>query len=175
MDPTEKTLPRQVDPRKFAQKGIELKGKIAVSALARVAEAVAESDSDVDVDIVFGIDQEGRKTLRGTAQAKLSVVCQRCLEPMALDVSATLALAVVWDEERAQNLPKSLEPWITGEGAADLYEIIEEELLLNLPMVSYHKEACVDQAAFSSGNVSVETETKPNPFQVLEQLKGSPK
>jgi len=175
MAPFAKTLPRQVDPRKFAQQGITLRGNIAVSALSRVAQAVVESDSKVNVDLVFGIDSEGRKTLSGTAQANLQVICQRCLEPMALEVESTLSLAVVWDEEHAAKLPKSLEPWILEEGAADLYEIIEEELLLNLPMVSYHEDACVDQAVFSVGDDSIEPETKPNPFQVLEQLKGSPK
>ncbi len=174
-DPYEKILPRQVDPRKFAQKGIALSGKIEVSDLPRVAEAVIESDSEVTVDLEFGIDSEGRKTLSGSAQAKLQVICQRCLEPLALELESQLAVAVVWDEEQATNLPKSLDPWILEEGVADLYEIIEEEILLNLPMVSYHEEACVDQSAFTSGEESTIPEEKPNPFKVLEQLKGSPK
>jgi uncharacterized protein len=174
-DPYEKILPRQLDPRKFAQKGIALSGRIEVTDLPRVAVAVIESDSEVTVDVEFGIDSERRKTLSGTAHAKLQVICQRCLEPMALELESQLALAVVWTEEQATNLPKSLDPWILEEGVADLYEIIEEELLLNLPMVSYHENACVDASAFTSGEAVIETETKPNPFQVLEQLKGSPK
>ena len=175
MAPTEQTLPRQVDPRKFAQKGVALAGIIQVADLPRIADAVTDVDSVVVVDVVFGTNDEGHKTLSGTAEATLSVTCQRCLEPTALKLDVELSLAIVWDEEHAAKLPKSLDPWITEEGAADLYHIIEEELLLELPMVAYHEEACVDQAAFSSGEEVVEPEPKRNPFQVLEQLMGSPK
>lgn len=172
--PSEITLPMQVDPRKFAQQGIELAGSIEVSALPRFSEALADTNGEVAVELVFGIDDEGAKVLTGTAKAKVHVVCQRCLEAMPLTLAGELSLAVVWDEEQANSLPKRLDPWITGEGSADLYEIIEEELLLNLPLVTYHEEACVSKDSFSSGEV-VEPESTKNPFSVLEQLKGSPK
>lgn len=172
--PSENVLPRQVDPRKFAQQRIELQGFIAISALPRLAEALASSEGEVAVDLAFGINDEGARVLTGTAKAEVYVICQRCLEAMPLALEGELSLAVVWDEEQAKSLPKHLDPWITGEGSADLYEIVEEELLLNLPMVAYHEEACVDVASFSSGEAE-EPEAAPNPFSVLEQLKGSPK
>ena len=78
-------------------------------------------------------------------------------------------------EERAKQLPKSMDPVILGEGQADLYTIIEDELLLNLPMVSYHKEDCIEQTSFGEDNTEESAESSSNPFQVLEQLKGSPK
>lgn len=173
--PSEHSLPRQVDPRKFAQQRIELEGVIEVSALPRLAAAVAEPTGRVAVELAFGIGDQGEKVLNGTARAQVQVICQRCLEAMPLELEGKLSLAIVWNEEQAESLPKYLDPWITGEGAADLYEIIEEELLLNLPMVAYHEEACVDKASFSSGEEVDEPEPANNPFSVLEQLKGSPK
>ena len=173
---SENVLPRQVDPRKFAQQGVELKGTVAISALKRLSEALASTDGEVVLELSFGINEEHKRILTGTAQATVEVICQRCLDITPLTLEGNLSLAMVWSEEQAENLPKHLDPWIIGEGAADLYDIIEEELLLNLPMVSYHKEACVDKANFSSGEaVEEEVESVPNPFSVLEQLKGSPK
>jgi uncharacterized protein len=93
---------------------------------------------------------------------------------VSVPVESNISLAVVWDEEEAEKLPESLDPWIVGEGLADFYEMIEEEMLLSLPAVAYHEEQCVDRQLFSSGQ-PVEVKKVKNPFQVLEQLKSSPK
>ncbi len=171
--PLKITLPKQVDPRKFAQQGVELSGVIAVDQLLRLSQSLASSDSEVDVQLVFGLDDQREKTITGNFKAEVKLVCQRCLEPVSIEVVGDLSLAVVWDEERAKNLPGHLEPWILGEGQANLYDIIEEELLLNLPLVAYHDHLCIDESLLSSGEF-VESEPVKNPFQVLEQLKGSP-
>ncbi len=173
--PSLQFLPRQVDPRKFATKGVSLSGRIPLADMARLSEAVQSGAEEIDVHLNFGIDEQGAKTLKGSADARVSVVCQRCLQPTQLSLHADIALAVVWTEEQAQHLSKDLEPWILDEGPADLYVAVEEELLLALPMVAYHEEQCVDPAVLSVGEVVPDTQESDNPFKVLEQLKGSPK
>ena len=172
--PSLKPLPKQGDPRKFAQQGISLQGFIPVSALTRLVDVVQEATGNVQVDLAFGISVEKKKVVTGHAIADLTLVCQRCLDKVNVSVQSDISLAVVWDEEGAQALPEYLDPWIVGEGSADLYEMIEEELLLSLPAVAYHEEPCVDRQLFTSGQ-PVEVKKKKNPFQVLEQLKSSPK
>lgn len=171
--PSLKPLPKQGDPRKFAQQGISLDGFVPVAALPRLAESVQETTGEIQVDLAFGISVEKKKIVTGHASAELTLVCQRCLENVKVPVKSDISLGIVWDEEGAEALPEYLDPWITGEGIADLYEMIEVELLLSLPKVAYHEELCVDRQLFTSGK-PVEVK-KPNPFQVLEQLKSSPK
>lgn len=173
-------LPRHIDPRKFAHQGLDLQGVIAVSELPRLAEVALEGNrfddgSEVKVELQFGVDEEKHRVISGQALCSLKVACQRCLEPVEVVLDADINLAIVWDEERAKQLPKALDPLILPEGPADLYEIIEDELLLNLPMVSYHDEDCIEQTSFGDEAVAVEAAPSKNPFQVLEQLKGSPK
>lgn len=172
--PSYKILPRQGDPRKFAQHGVTLEGYIPVSELNRIVDATESSEGEVAVNLEFTVSEERKKVITGTANAELSLICQRCLEPVIVPVKSNISLAVVWDEEEANNLPKHLDPWIAGEGVADLYEMIEEELLLSLPAVAYHQESCLDGNLYSSGK-PVEVKKEKNPFQVLEQLKSSPK
>jgi uncharacterized protein len=172
--PSHKVLPRQGDPRKFAQHGVNLEGYIPVSELPRVLDATVSPDGEIQVNLEFKISEERKKVVIGVASAKLTLVCQRCLEPVAVPVESTISLGVVWDEDAAKALPQYLDPWITGEGIADLYDMIEEELLLSLPAVAYHEEACLDSNLYSSGK-PVEVKKERNPFQVLEQLKSSPK
>lgn len=169
------TLPRLADPRKFAQQGITLNGSITLADMPRLTSALADDDASVAAELEFGIGDEGRKVLNGHASVQVKVICQRCLDSMPLDLEVDLNLAVVWDEDQAVSLPKYLDPWIHGEGQADLYEIVEEELLLELPMVAYHQSECVERERFTSGEVVEAAEPVKNPFQMLEQLKGSPK
>jgi uncharacterized protein len=172
--PFDKPLPRQGDPRKFAQQGISMSGFVPILALPRMVEALESSEGAVQVELSFGISQDRKKVVTGKAKSDVSLVCQRCLNAVSVPVECDIALAVIWDEEGIQALPKDLEPWIVGEGAADFYEMIEEELLLNLPPVAYHEELCISEELFSSGEPVVVKQEK-NPFQVLEQLKSSPK
>lgn len=169
-----KPLPKQGDPRKFAQQGISLQGFVPVSALSRLADAVQEAAGDIQVDLAFGISVEKKKVVTGHAAGELVLVCQRCLENVTVPVKSDISLAIVWDEEGAEALPEYLDPWIVGEGSADFYDMIEEEMLLSLPAVAYHQESCVDRQLFTSGQ-PVEVKKTKNPFQVLEQLKSSPK
>lgn len=172
--PSDKALPRQVDPRRFAQQGIKVDGFIPVSEMPRLLEATLDATAKLQVELAFAINEEKKKVVTGRACGDLTLVCQRCLDPVKLPIEANVSLAVVWDEDEADSLPSYLEPWIHGEGAADLYEMIEEEMLLSLPAVAYHEEQCVDSKLFSAGK-PVDTPVKKNPFNVLEQLKSSPK
>jgi uncharacterized protein len=172
--PSDKLLPRQVDPRRFAQQGIKVDGLVPVAEMPRLVEATLDSTANLQTNLQFAVNEEGKRVVIGQASGELTLVCQRCLEPVKLSVDAQISLGIVWDEEGANALPSYLEPWIHGEGAADLYEMLEEEMLLSLPAVAYHEEPCVDASLFSSGK-PVEAPAKKNPFNVLEQLKSSPK
>jgi uncharacterized protein len=172
--PSHKPLLRQGDPRKFAQQGVTLEGFIPVSELQRIVDATETADGEIQVKLEFSISEEGKRAVAGHAFAELSLICQRCLEPVSVPVESDISLAIVWDEEAAKALPQHFEPWIVGEGTADFYDMIEEELLLSLPAVAYHQEACIDSKFYSSGQ-PVEAKKEKNPFQMLEQLKSSPK
>ena len=168
-------LPKAVDPRKFAQQQIDLKGFIQASELERLTEGLDDQEGMVQVDMQFRVDEERNKVIEGGARCDLVVPCQRCLQPMTISVEAEFSLAVVWDEDAAKNLPRRLDPLIAGEGQMDLYQAIEDELLLAMPMVSYHEEPCIESTQFGDADDKGDESKAPNPFQVLEQLKGSPK
>lgn len=180
-------LPRLLDPRKFAQQGITISGEVDLSLLDRVAPLLANNDGLIQVSLVFGVDEQHVRNLTGTIKASVSMVCQRCLEPVTQNIELAIGLGIVWSDEQAENLSKVWEPWILDEGQADIYEMIQDELILGLPIVAYHSDQCLDSHLFSVGenatsrsdqdsdieNHSESEAEKPNPFQVLESLKHS--
>ncbi|MBU2887042.1 DUF177 domain-containing protein [Gilvimarinus agarilyticus] len=174
---TSKSLPRRGDPRKYAQQGVELTGYLALDSLPRLRAAVVDGEGKIHARLSFGISDEGKRVLDGRIEGCVNLICQRCLEPVEHEISSTIYVGIVWSEDQAKALPRSIDPWIVGEGQADFYDIVEEEVLLDLPQVAYHAEQCVPRERFSSESAEEVGAKGPrqNPFQVLEQLKGTPK
>lgn len=167
----QKRLPQWVEPRKLVTANAHFTRFVGAEDMPRIVEAALEIKRS-DVDVTFDRDEQGRPEITGALDFELLLECQRCLEPMTLNISKQFKLAIVWDEAQAKALPKNIDPWIVGEGEADLAAIIEEEILLALPVVAKHSEDCLSSDLLSSGDdEEVELEEKQNPFGVLASLK----
>ena len=174
--PLKAILPKYVDPRKFAQQGLALRGNFDLKELTRLTPLLAVDEGEVHADLIFSINEQGVRCLSGRLNGQVSMICQRCLEPAPQDLDVLINLAVVWSDEDIKHLPKTLDALIVGEGQVNLYEVLEDELILGLPIVAYHKEMCVPTAYYSSGGNKTVTEERgddcaANPFQVLKKLK----
>lgn len=168
-------IPRIIEPRKFAQQGLRVAGDLPADDLPRLRASVLELGK-VSADLQFAIAESKHRLVTGHVQADVSMVCQRCLDPVATQLSSDLALAMVWTQEDAKTLPSAYEPWVVPAEQGDLYDILEEELLLVLPLVAFHDYECIDRSLFVAGDAPEAEQTKQNnPFQVLATLKGSSK
>lgn len=168
--PPPSILPRWVDARKLAGQGAVLAGEIPPDQLPRVGEVVAAVAGGVAVELQFGVDGGGVRTLEGKVQAQVELICQRCLTPLMLAVAAGIAVGMVTDDDQIANLPQRLEPWLVDSDAADLYTLVEDELLLALPMIPLHAVAeCPGTSSYATGAAAATT--RRNPFGVLAQLK----
>ena len=166
-----KVLPRLLEPRKLATHDAVFTGAIPGDQLTRLAAAVV-SVSQLSAQLNFTVGDTGEKLMRGEVKGRVAVQCQRCLEPMDYPIQVEFCLAIVWDEAQAKSLPRALDPWIVAEQEADLYLILEEELLLALPVVAYHEKPCIDLSMMSAGDDSGDTPQRANnPFDVLKKLK----
>lgn len=161
-----------VDVRRLITADTTLLAREPLSRFARLADMLVSSEGDVDIRLHLYRDEQGLKRIDGEVQARLSVRCQRCMQPLLLPVESRFAVAAVWSDDEAERLPKELEPYIVGEGLQDVRDLIEDELILCVPYASYHEAAeCSSDYTQSAPEEPVVTEKKPNPFKVLEQLK----
>ena len=170
-------LPSAADLRKLAAKGARFDTSFEVGVLPRIAGMLFEKTGQVRVDLHLGVDQQRVRYLQGRIECDAEIICQRCMTPMPIAIRCDVFLGVAWDEIEAKQLPKAMDPLIVGEDEwADLNEVVEDELLLNMPFVSYHNTSeCNDGVKYSFGNaktaVAVKQDQKKNPFDVLAQLK----
>lgn len=170
---TNQLLPGSVDALKLCQQGVSVSGFLPLERLQRLSSQLYVPEGDVQVQLIFGVDEQSRKTITGHLESTLPLVCQRCLERLDLGIASELSLALVWNEEQATQLPRSLDPVVMDGEELNLLDIVEEELLLALPLVAIHKEGdCLPPELpveqFSDDEL---VEKKPNPFQVLAALK----
>ncbi len=167
-------LPKKIEPRKLAEWETALAGTAALADMPRLASNLVSTDGVVDVDLKFAKDEQNLSILSGHAHGTVSMSCQRCLEPVSVDVNADFNLAVALTDEQAKQLPRSYDPLIIETDEIELLPVIEDELMLNLPIVPYHDD-CSIQTSFGDAETARTQEDKPNPFSVLAQLKKADK
>lgn len=119
------------------------------------------------------LEMQGRwPVMRGAVKAVVKMTCQRCLEVVEVPLSAQMSLGFSQSEEALAELPDNLEPYLLEEEEALLADVLEQELILAMPIVAYHAEC---KLAEYGQPPEPEVSEKPNPFKVLEQLKGKVK
>ncbi|MEH6909616.1 MAG: YceD family protein [Oceanicoccus sp.] len=172
-------LPSQIDVRKLVVKCAEISAQMPVSSLPRIADMLANDIGVIAVNLRFFKDEGHFRRIDGELKGSVEMTCQRCLEPLTVAVDTRFSLGIMWSEEDAERLPKSLEPLIVGEEElVNLADVVAEELILSLPFVNYHAPSdCKQQVGYSSGDSDPSVEaaekaaTRENPFKVLENLK----
>jgi len=163
-------LPKKADPRKLAEREAQITGSVDFSAMPRLVSFLCQETGAAQAELNFSTDEQYLRTVKGSVQAKVFMTCQRCLEPVALDLDEEICLAVVLNEEQARNLPGYYDPLLMLDEDADLIALVEDELILGLPSVPLHHDCSVQMSFGEAETVSPEQQ-KPNPFSVLAQLK----
>ncbi|NYS59170.1 YceD family protein [Vreelandella salicampi] len=170
-------LPSRVEPYKLAARDERLEGLVALNQLTRLVEEAGDQTGDCHVVLEFGIDEQGRREIRGHLQADMLLACRRCLEPMPQQVESRFLLGMISDEALAGELPASHEPVLVKNEQLDLLTVVEDELILSLPQVVYHdeKECSVspDQLVSKAKGSDDTKSPAENPFAVLNALKSS--
>lgn len=168
-------LPAYADARKVFAQEAELAGSVALDRLPRFRENLAGGEARIAARLRFHKDDSGQQIIAGELEARVPVQCQRCLEPVEIELREPVKLAVVQTEAQAKALPAELDPWFSEDTRLDLARVVEEQLLLALPIVSYHPESACRPADFHQGDPEPgpEEAQRPNPFAILESLKKS--
>ena len=178
---------RQFDPLKldveaFARDGGRLDGEWSMVDLPRLAEsAPPESPAatwpplrwSVRGERVTPRAAEAQTWLHLEAEATVSLVCQRCLQAFAQPLAFARDLRFVRDEDLAAQLDADSDDDVLAmTRALDLRELIEDELLLELPLVPRHEQCPEPLVHVDDELPEPAEEDKPNPFAALAALKG---
>ncbi|QIW15366.1 hypothetical protein A4G20_02960 [Pasteurellaceae bacterium RH1A] len=166
-------LPLTIQPHKDAQRRMDYDGYLSQSLFSRLGEFVGQVQSDAQVTLSLYVDPQKLTVLKGTARIEVELECQRCSNPFTQTLDCTFCFSPVSNMNQVDDLPEIYEPVELNEfGEVDLLALIEDEFILNLPLIPMHNaEHCeVSVAEQVFGELPQEAE-KPNPFAVLANLK----
>lgn len=168
---SEKFIPEHVDPFRYAEQSLGVTGAVNIEEMQRLSANLAPvKGAFVKVSLQFGVDEQKISYLKGHLEAMLGLQCQRCMEPYNYEIMTDFVLGIVSTLDEANALPEQYEPVIAKEGSLALRELIEDEMILNLPIIPRHElEACNVKLPYA--DEAVEEGKGKNPFHVLETLK----
>lgn len=168
------TLPEYLDIRRLSGQEAVFAGRVPNRALRRLAASLASEQGDVSAELQFGHDPVRRPMVRGWAKTELMLECQRCLEVYRQSLSVEFNLVLVQGEAEAEQLADEYEPLLMDQEQIRTAELIEDELMLALPIVAMHANEN-DCKVWLDRHPAVDDETaeqrKPNPFEALKALK----
>ena len=157
----------------LADQGVTLEGSLPLASLERLQEW-APPEEVVRVRLRFETDSGRRPVMEGTFSTALTLVCQRCLQPMLMPLDGEFRVFLVRSLDEADRLDDSMDVLQVAERAMRLKDIVEDEVLLAVPSAPLHPwgECRAEQAPQSPlEDVGQQSEQRPNPFAALAALK----
>ena len=157
-------------------------GFLEISTLPRVAEETSSIEAgdgfhwQVKTHFADSPGSEPQQILELAVKGRIHLVCQSCLQDCGLDLTQESRFVMVATEEQADAFPMEddqQEPLVASQHF-DLLGLIEDEILLSMPLIPKHPEGSCKPHASSFGDngaVADASEKPQNPFNILKNMK----
>lgn len=166
------TLPEYLDLLRLAEQGAALVGHLPLRAMKRLVSSLVSDEGEVEAELRFEFDPIRRPQVSGWVRGEVELVCQRCLETFRRPLTAEFRLVLVQSEAEGERLMDGIEPLLRGEEQIRAAELLEDELILALPVVAMHGEdsGCQLQVAAQPVTDGSAEQRKPGAFAALATL-----
>ena len=131
---------RPVDVERLADLAEHLMVSVPAVNMPRLREALARSEGEVNGELHFA-RRKGRPMVEVSVEARLPLRCQRCLQPVWVEVTGDSEVWFVCEESEADELEPSIEPTLAPQWKIAPQAVLEEELLLAMPLIPRHDES----------------------------------
>lgn len=160
---------RDVDP--LADGRVRIDFAIAIADFPRLRSQLARAEGEVTGRVRFGRDG-GVPVADVKISARAELTCQRCLAPLACPVECDGRVAMVADTAEADRAPEGLETILAPGHRISVRDLVEEELLLALPIVPLHAGSdCPARGQVRiAGHGESPGEERHRPFERLDEL-----
>lgn len=160
------SLPYYVNPWLLYRHHETVSGQIALSRMPNLRDSQNRQDGNAHVQLTVEKRDDGQTVLFGKATAELELDCQRCLKPLIKTFEATFELVLVKYEQQLSSVSDEDDALVVLE-QLELNPLIEQELILALPMIAKHDNC---QAIYeNTANGVIE---RQQPFANLKDLLG---
>lgn len=158
-----------IDAFEFSRLKERAQGVFGVSELSRLSAESVDRTGSISWSVAGGSDKYEHLQLTLSISGAVNLVCQRCLNALPFEIASESVLVLAKDDDDADAIEQMLNndaiDVIVGSSAFDVGYLVEDEVLLALPVAPKH-DVCPDDG------VSELLQTKrESPFSVLKNLK----
>lgn len=156
-----------IDSIDFARNGREISGEAPLAEMARLLDMLEDPQGVLSYTVRGGMSSSGAPLLDISMAGQVQLCCQRCLNAMDYPIRLEECL-LLRDRDSLDALGDDEEEFdsILAETHLDVLNILEEEILLSLPIAPRHETG--DCMTAANGNRQREAK---NPFAALAELK----
>lgn len=152
-----------IDSLDFAHHGEELRGEVPVAELPRLKDMLAVPEGKISYELRGLYDKDGKPQLELSLEGLCILRCQRCLEGLNFPIKLISRLRLVSDSDESDIDDDEMDS-IPADKHLDVLSLLEEEMLLSLPIAPKH---ATGECQFAAEGLA----RPENPFAVLAGLK----
>jgi len=173
MDPATIDTRVIIDPRQFGRERATASGSIAAATLGRLAELLYDAGAGgqqgnmIHYRVTGHVTPKDQPALRLEVNGELDLRCQRCLERLRLPLALQREIVLVAGADefaQSEDEPESVDT-IPAASRIDLRDLVEEEIILALPLAPRHAAGECELSA------AEELPASDSPFAALARLK----
>jgi uncharacterized protein len=154
-----------IDSLEFAHGGKELRGDVQVVELGRLADSVYDCSGTLQYTLVGHTDGRQRPRLRLRVAGAIGLRCQRCLGKLPYQVALDASLLLLSEDSGSDTAEVEDLDAVAADPALDVWSLVEDEVLLALPIAPRHPEGECELVA------GADRDRAASPFAVLAGLK----
>ena len=117
-----------------------LSGEVELRKLTRLRECVHSARGNIQTSLKFHRQANSIVTVDLTFETVLELTCQRCLEPLVQNVSEQVSLVLLEPGSMGEEVAREGEAVVLMDGKLSPAALLEDELILSLPIVPRHTE-----------------------------------
>jgi uncharacterized protein len=141
-------IPARVRASVAIARGETYAGSVAVKQLSRLRPLLLRDDGSLEISLRLRRDEHGMARLDGSLSGSVWLECQRGLHPFANRLDVLFSLLLVASEAEERRVQRVGEALVVEDDNLPLRQIIEDEVLLALPVAPRcENPACAEHAA----------------------------
>jgi uncharacterized protein len=155
-----------IHPERISERPQVFQGRVELELFPRLAEMLATPEIDLRFKVTARLDPQRRKVLSCIIEGFVFLTCQTTLEAFRHAISIDERLVLVDDESRLPPIEEEsdAEDYLVADGPVDVRDIVEDAILLALPMVPRKPGLGEAPASRDEGG-------RDSPFAALASLK----
>lgn len=171
------TMPEHISLDKWADSDYQWTGSVAPVTFKRLAVLLSDESEHPDLELTANLYRHNNVLhLAFKLTGEVWLTCQRCLQPIAVDLSDDYDMALLENESQIRLVDEEQDYLLLDEIISDqtpelllpFKNLVEDEILLKAPMAPKHDDC--EMAVEQVGDIPEEEEE--NPFAALAALKG---